>query len=253
MLVVLSGCSVPIARGLDEADANLVVVALEEGGVVASKEPDAESEGRWSIRVARDDASAAASVLKRESLPPASAPGVLQALGGGSLVPSRTSEHAKLVAGIAGDLERSLRSIDGVLSARVHLAVAPRDVLAAESGGELPTASVLLRHRGPTPPLASDQVQRLVAGAVPGLTPERVSVVSSPSALPAAGVERDLARVGPLTVTRSSVGPLRWIVSATVFTNLLALGFAAFAWVRARRTQLALDDARAPGARQDAR
>ena len=48
---------------------------------------------------------------------------MLDAVGKGSLVPSEAAEHAQLVAAIAGELERSLEGIDGVLTARVHLNV----------------------------------------------------------------------------------------------------------------------------------
>src|SRR6187549_1310044 len=95
---LLVGCNVPIAVGLDENDANHAVVALERSGVAADKDRDPESEGRWRISVARDDASSAAGILSSESLPPPASPGLLETLGQGSIVPSRTSEQAKFVA-----------------------------------------------------------------------------------------------------------------------------------------------------------
>src|SRR3954447_19201722 len=97
---VLVGGSVPIAAGLDEGDANHAVVALEKSGVAAEKERDPDSEGHWRGSVARDDASSAAAILSSESLPPAASPGLLETLGQGSIVPSRTSEQAIFVAGI---------------------------------------------------------------------------------------------------------------------------------------------------------
>ena len=90
-LLMVSGCAVPIAAGLDEGDANRVVVALEENGVAAHKEPDPQVENHWRVTVARDDTSAATAVLTRESLPAPLAPGVLDTLGKGSLVPSRAA------------------------------------------------------------------------------------------------------------------------------------------------------------------
>src|SRR6188768_1304407 len=92
-LSLLAGCNVPIAIGLDESDANHAVVALEKNGVAADKERDPDSEGHWRISVARDDASSAAGILSSESLPPAASPGLLETLGQGSIVPSRTSEQ----------------------------------------------------------------------------------------------------------------------------------------------------------------
>jgi type III secretion protein J len=242
--VQLGACTVPIAADLEESDANRVLVALEQNGVVSQKEGDPEREGRWRVTVGRDDASAAVSVLRQENLPPPSSPTVLGALGEGSLVPSRTAEHAKLVAGTAGELERSLRAIDGILSARVHLAVPVRSALAGEFKDPAPTASVLLAFRGANPPLPTPEVQRLISGAVPGLLSDQVSVVMTPVPAPGRPPERELARFGPITVTRSSMLPLRLLIGAAALLNVLLIGFLFALWTRARRVQGALDEAR---------
>ena len=238
-------CSVPIAADLEEGHANRVVVALEENGVAASKEGDPVNEGRWQVSVAKDDASAAVAVLQRENLPPPQSPTLLGALGEGSLVPSRTAEHAKLVAGTAGELERSLRAIEGVLSARVHLAVPVKTALAGEVKDPDPTASVLIAYRGANPPLAPPDVQRLVAGAVPGLAGEKVNVVMTPLPAPPKPADRELARLGPITVTRASMLPLRLVVGIAALLNVLLIGLLFALWTRMRRAQGALAEARA--------
>jgi type III secretion protein J len=244
---VAFGCSVPVAANLDEADCNRVVVALQERGVAVQKERDPEAEGRWRVTVTRDDASAAIGVLGAESLPPPNSPGVLETVGTGALVPSRTSEHAKLVAGTAGELERTLRGIDGVLSARVHLGVGIADPLQSPDRKLVPTASVLLRHRGATPPIGLGDVQRLIAGAVPDLDPKQVNVVMSPIPAPARALERELVRLGPLTLTRASMLPLRLIVGTTVLMALGLCGLLGMVWSRLRRARQDLEEARGGG------
>jgi type III secretion system YscJ/HrcJ family lipoprotein len=245
---LVSGCNVPIAVGLDEHDANHAVVALEKSGVAADKDRDPDSEGRWRISVARDDASSAAGILSSESLPPAASPGLLDTLGQGSIVPSHASEQAKFVAGSAGELERSLRSLDGVVSVRVHLAIPAKDPLSPDEAPVPASASVLLRHRGSAPPIAINDIQRLVAGAVSGLAPAQVSVVASPVPLPPRRAERELSRFGPVTVTRASVFPLRTIVGGALLLNLGLLGALFLLWTRARRAESNLADQRAEGA-----
>jgi type III secretion protein J len=239
--VLLAGCAVPVAGALSDEDANRIVTALEASGVAAGKEPDPEHEARFRVSVAREDASLAVTVLSHENLPPAKATGVLDALGESSIVPSRTAEHAKLVAGTAGDLERSLRAIDGVISARVHLAVPEADALSPEETPREPSASVLVRHRGANPPLSVTDIQRLVAGAVPGLLPAQVNVVATPTPARARTADRELARVGPVTVTRASLLPLKLLVAGAAVLNLLSLGLVVLLWSRLRKTQLALE------------
>lgn len=244
LLCAMAGCAVPIVNGADEADANRVVVALEENGIAADKEADPAAEGRFRVLVARDDASGAAQVLKQESLPPPATKGVLEALGEGGLVPSRSAEHAKLVAGTAGELERSLRAIDGVLSARVHLAVPARAAFEGEHK-ETATASVLIRHRGSTAPVAPKDVQQLVAGAVSGLAADKVSVVLTPAPAAQRPVERELSRLGPVTVTRASLTPLRLGVAGAALINLLLIGVLLALWAKLRRAHATLDAERA--------
>ena len=98
------GCAVPVAGALDDPEANRVVVALDRASIDATKEVDPAAEGKWRIEVARDDVPRALSVMRDEALPRVSPPGVLDAVGKGSLVPSEAAEHAQLVAGMAGDL-----------------------------------------------------------------------------------------------------------------------------------------------------
>jgi type III secretion protein J len=239
-LLGVTGCSVPIASGLDEPAANEALVALEKNGISASKGRDLEAEGRYQLEVSRDDASAAVSVLSQEGLPAHKSPGVLDALGQSSVIPSRLSEHAKLTAGIAGELERSLRELDGVVSARVHLAVPAKDALIPDETELAASASVLIRHRGPNPPLTSADIQRLVSGAVPGLSPENVSVVASSVPTVSRARDRDLSRLGPIAVTRSSALPLRLLFGAAALLNVLLVAGMGLLWQRLRRSEQAL-------------
>jgi type III secretory pathway lipoprotein EscJ len=134
--------------------------------------------------------------------------------------------------------------VNGVLSARVHLAVPVRDALDAETqNAPHPTASVLIRHRGAQPPIATEEIQRLVAGAVPGLDPREVSVVATPVAAAARSIDHELTRFGPVTIARTSLGALRVIVAGAILLNLVLLSAIALLWSRIRKTEAALADA----------
>jgi type III secretion protein J len=250
LLLCSVGCTSPVASDLPEAEANRAVVALEAHGVSAEKERDPETEGRFRVTVGRDEAAAAAAVLSQEAVPSPENPGILQSLGSGSMVPSRLAEHARLLSGISAELERSLQAVDGVVSARVHLAAPERSPLDTEQAPSKPSASVLIRHRGAAPPLAASEIQRLVAGAVPGLEPGAVSVVSSPAPAGARPADRELRRVGPITVTRASLSPLRAVAAGAVALDLALLVAVLLLWSKVRRTEQALGHAR--GAEGDA-
>src|SRR4051794_40319072 len=173
--VFMTGCTVPVANSLDEAEANRVVVALNRAGVGGDKETDPVTEGRFRVVVERDDAPRAIAALREEDLPTARAPGLLDTLGTGQVIPSQLAEHAELITGRGGELERTLQSMEGVLWARVHLSLPEADSL-AEGPRPKPSASVLLKRRGSPPPIDEGAVKRLAAGAAPGLLPADIAV-----------------------------------------------------------------------------
>jgi type III secretion protein J len=245
----LFGCSVPVAGGLDDTEANRVFVALDRGNVDATKEQDPAGDGKWRVNVARDDLPRALSLMRGEDLPRRDLPGVVDAVGKGSLVPSEAVEHAQLVAGIAGELERSLEGIDGVLTARVHLNVpAPnplRDTAPARG-----TAAVLLEHRGAIPPLSADAIQRLVAGGVAGLLPTDVAVVMVARNTPSGFEGGDgFAHVGPIAVTRASMRQLQAALVALVALVALLAGATLVLYSRLARARSVMprDLPQAPG------
>jgi flagellar M-ring protein FliF len=88
-------------------------------------------------------------------------------------------QQVNLRRALEGELSRSISTLRGVQSARVHLVMPERRLFVA--GQEKASASVVLKLR--TPEAASrDEIAgivHLVASAVPGLTRDRVSVVSS--------------------------------------------------------------------------
>lgn len=228
----IAGCTAPVAGGLVEDDANRVMVALERVGVDAQKEVDPASEGRYRVLVPRDEAARAVSALRDEELPPHASPGVLDAMGKSSLVPSGAVEHAQLAIGLAGELERTLMSIDGVVSARVHVSLPPTDPF-GDAPRSRATASVLVKHRGATPPLEPAAIQRLVAGAAAGMRSEDVAVVtvSRPSI---AASELRLAHVGPIAVARGSAGLLRGLAAFALVVILALASGLVFIWRRGR-------------------
>ncbi|MDB4940613.1 MAG: Type secretion bridge between inner and outerrane lipoprotein [Labilithrix sp.] len=237
---VLGGCTVPVAAGLEEGDANRVVVALDHAGIDAAKEADPTVEGRFRVTVAHDDASRALVTMGDEQLPRAKAKGILDAAEHGQLVPSQAAEHAQLVAGLAGELERTIANVEGVLAARVHLNLPPRDGL-RDGPPMKATASVLVEHRGSTPPLATESVQRLVAGGAPGLVPGDVAVVFVAHAARPASSRPDVAHVGPIAVARGSMNTLKAALAGLALLVLVLAGtsLALYARIaRLRREQL---------------
>ena len=88
-------------------------------------------------------------------------------------------EKIKFQRAIQGELERTISSLEGVTSARVHITQPEKTVFARKEAQ--PTASVLL-HLRPGAELAPKQIKgitNLVAGSVEGLTAENVTIVDT--------------------------------------------------------------------------
>ena len=90
------------------------------------------------------------------------------------------------VRALEGELSRTIGSLSQVQSARVHLVLPRRELFTRDR--QEPSASVVLKLRGTA--IQGGQVaaiQNLIASAVPGLTPDRISVVDHTGRLHARG------------------------------------------------------------------
>lgn len=180
LAAALAGCAEEeLLRGLDDAQANQVVVALSEAGVRARPARGEGTDGSLSVTVPADDAARARRVLSAQELPRSRGPGFAEVFGRPGLVPTPVEERARYLLALQGELGRTLETLDGVVAARVHLALPTPDPLHPEPPRP-PRAAVLLRSR----PGARERVEalapgvrQLVAGAAEGLEASAVAVV----------------------------------------------------------------------------
>ena len=100
-------------------------------------------------------------------------------------------QNMNYVRALEGELSRTIRSIDKVKMARVHLVLPQREAFARETAE--PSASVILKMNGNTR-LEKGQVlaiQHLIAAAVSKMKPSRISVVDDKGTLLAKGFDND--------------------------------------------------------------
>ncbi|ABA03866.1 flagellar FliF M-ring protein [Nitrobacter winogradskyi Nb-255] len=90
---------------------------------------------------------------------------------------------------LEGELARTIRAIDRVQDARVHLVLPERPLFTREA--PQPSASIVLRVRGGLEPQQIRAIRHLVASAVNGLKPQRVSIVDETGQLLADGSATD--------------------------------------------------------------
>jgi flagellar M-ring protein FliF len=90
---------------------------------------------------------------------------------------------------LEGELARTIRSIDRVEAVRVHLVLPDRPLFSRDKAD--PSASIVLKVRGSLDPAQVRAIRHLVATAVNGLKPERVSVIDETGKLLADGAAQD--------------------------------------------------------------
>jgi flagellar M-ring protein FliF len=97
---------------------------------------------------------------------------------------------------LEGELARTIRALDSVVAARVHLVMPERPLFSRDKVE--PSASIVLKVRGTLEPHQVRAIRHLVASAVSGLKPQRVSIVDEAGHLLAdgAGDEANGAEVG---------------------------------------------------------
>ena len=90
---------------------------------------------------------------------------------------------------LEGELARTIRALDRVQAARVHLVLPERPLFSRDKVE--PSASIVLKVRGTLEPQQVRAIRHLVASAVNGLKPQRVSVVDETGRLLADGSTDD--------------------------------------------------------------
>jgi flagellar M-ring protein FliF len=156
---------------LDLKEAGSITAALDQAGVKYEVKGDGST-----IMVGRDEVASTRLMLSSKGLPTSGSVGYeifdnANALGQTDFVQQLNRQRA-----LEGELARTIQSLDGVTSARVHLVLPKRQLFEEEAGQ--PTAAVNIGVGGREP--SADQVraiQNLISSAVPNLTPGRVTVV----------------------------------------------------------------------------
>jgi flagellar M-ring protein FliF len=156
---------------LDLKEAGSITQALDAAGVKYEAKGDGST-----IMVPRDKVASTRLMLSGKGLPTAGSVGYeifdqSNALGQTDFVQQLNRQRA-----LEGELARTIRGLDGITAARVHLVLPKRQLFEEEA--EQPSAAVTIGVGGREP--TGEQVramQNLVAGAVPNLKPDRVTVV----------------------------------------------------------------------------
>ena len=170
---------------LDLREAGEITSALEQAGIKYSTRGDGST-----IMVNRDEVGTARMLVAERGLVTSGSVGYELFDNQSVLGQTEFQQQLNEQRALQGELARSIMSLRGVSSARVHITRPQREMFQAQAPE--PTAAVVVGLAGRD--LTQDQVRairNLIASSVPNLKPNRVTVVDESNRTLAAGSEDD--------------------------------------------------------------
>jgi flagellar M-ring protein FliF len=166
--------------GLDTSDLNQISIALAEDGMDFQVGSDGAS-----VQVPVGMTGKARLLLAEKGLPNSTNAGYELFDNVGSLGLTSFMQEVTRVRALEGEIARTIQTIDGISSARVHIVMADRGSF--RQAEQKPTASVMIRASQQTGRQAATSIRHLVAAAVPGLSIDDVTILDSAGQLLASG------------------------------------------------------------------
>jgi flagellar M-ring protein FliF len=160
----------PLFAQLPEADKAAVVTALEEAGLAVALDPRSGA-----ILLPEADHARARMMLAAQGLPKA-APGGSELMADMPLGTSRAIESARLKTAQERELARSIESLQGVEAARVIIAQPDPTPFVRDRAPVTASVTVTLAQGRTLSEGQARAIIHLIAGAVPGLSPDNVAI-----------------------------------------------------------------------------
>lgn len=158
---------------LDLREAGQITQALDAANIPYESRGDGST-----IMVPRDRVGTTRMMLASRGLPTSSSIGYELFDNASALGQTDFTQNLNRQRAMEGELSRDVRTMQGISSAQVRLVLPRRQLF--EDQAEQPSASIIIGTvRGDASPEQIRAVRNYVAGAVPGLSPQRVNVVDT--------------------------------------------------------------------------
>jgi len=172
--------------GLSAQDVSRIGAVLNEAGIFF----DVNAEGS-KILVRREQTAHARMLLAEKGLPSSANAGYELFDNLGSIGLTSFMQEITRVRALEGEIARTIQAVKGVKAARVHI-VLP-DAGSFRRNRQEPSASVVIRTETAGDFASAPAIRHLVAAAVPGLTVDQVTVLSTDGTILAAAGEASTA------------------------------------------------------------
>ena len=211
--------------GLDRQDVSSIGAALRDADIPFDVSADGTT-----VSVHYGQTAQARMLLAEKGLPHSANAGYELYDKMGSLGLTSFMQDITRVRALEGELARTIQSMAGVKAARVHI-VLP-DEGSFRRAKQPATASVLIRATTVDDAHAAQAIRHLVAAAVPGMTPDNVTVLSADGSVLASGDDSTNAAPGKMLdlekqISREVGDNIRKTLSPSLGVNNLQISVAA--------------------------
>lgn len=178
---------VPLFSDLSPQDASAVIKELDSQNVQYELRQDGSG-----ILVPKDDVAKLRMKLAEQRLPAGGSVGWEIFDKGDGFSATSFVQNVNHLRALEGEIARSIKALDRVANARVHLVIPERPLFTRDA--PQPSASIVIRARGELGQGEIRAIRHLVASAVQGLKPEKISLVDEGGRLLADGANGDDAQ-----------------------------------------------------------
>ncbi len=227
--MLLSACQQhELLKGLDQYQANEVIAVLQRNNIAGEKVDHGKN--GLSVSIQPSDFAAAVDLLKVYNLPPRPRIEISQLFPADSMAASPSAEKARLYSAIEQRLEQSLQTLEGIVSARVHVSydVDNTDEAAAH---QIHLSALAVYERDVDAQLLVSDIKRFLKNSFSAVEYDNISVVLSKRSpaqhsapTPMTSADNNLSGALIFSVLIIFIGAILWYGRSTVSRLLNARG-----------------------------
>lgn len=180
LVALLSACnqySNTLVSKVNQETANMIVLDLAKQQIQTRKQED--KDGTFSILVQSRDQLRALEILKNNGLPLNHYDSLGTVFKKDSFISSPLEEQSRFIYALQQQISDMISSMDGVLAVHCQISLAPSSDNLWKNDQIKPAAAVFIKYKeGFRLDIYVNRIKQLVANSVPGLTSDRVEVLT---------------------------------------------------------------------------
>ncbi len=180
ILCFLCGCSgnyITLVDNVTQDTANMIILQLGQNDIPATKLQNKEK--TFQVQVAKSNQLKALSVLNMNGSPSKQYNSIGEVFKKDSFISSPLEEQGRFIYALQQQIANMISQIDGVIDVECQVSLAPSSDNLWQNEQIKPAAAVFIKYKnGYRLDLYVNRIKQLVANSVPGLTSDRVEVLT---------------------------------------------------------------------------